>query len=74
MEANAKVKLTGLWRGETKDGEPYLSGQLSGSSKLFIYKNRHKKNDGDPDFVAYLVPAKKRHPTHTTERASDLGL
>lgn len=51
------VRLTGLWLGETKAGDKYLSGTVSPSSKLLILTNRHKDKETDPDYIAYLAPA-----------------
>lgn len=51
------VRLTGLWLGETKAGDRYLSGTVSPSSKLLILTNRHKQKETDPDYIAYLAPA-----------------
>lgn len=54
-----KVKLTGLWRGQLKDGGQYLSGRLSPTSKLLIYPNTYKKTDKDPDYIAYMAPVRE---------------
>ena len=56
---NEKVKLTGLWRGQLKDGGQYLSGRLSPTSKLLIYPNTYKKTDKDPDYIAYMAPVRE---------------
>ena len=54
------VRLTGLWMGESKAGDKYLSGAVSPSSRLLILANRRKQKDSDPDYIAYLAPAEKR--------------
>jgi len=55
------VRLTGLWRGTTKDGGTYLSGSISPSSRLLIFANE-EKGDGSkaPDYIVYIVPAEKK--------------
>ncbi len=54
------IRLTGLWRGESKAGQTYLSGSLSPSSRLLILPNSHKRQASDPDYVAYLAPQEKK--------------
>ena len=54
------IRLTGLWVGETKAGDKYLSGTVSPSSKLLILANRHKEKETDPDYIAYLAPQEKQ--------------
>lgn len=54
------IRLTGLWRGESKAGQTYLSGSLSPSSRLLILPNAHKRQASDPDYVAYLAPQEKK--------------
>jgi len=49
------IKLTGLWKNESRKGISYLSGSLTYSSKLLIFKN-NKRGDSDPDYIAYLAP------------------
>jgi hypothetical protein len=56
-DTNAKIKLTGLWKQESKDGESYLAGKISPSMRLMIFPNQFKKTDADPDYVAYMTPA-----------------
>lgn len=55
-----KVRLTGLWKERTQDGKPYLSGKLTGSSRLVIFPNDRKTKDTDPDFAVYVVPVEKK--------------
>ena len=57
-----KVRLCGLWKNESKDGGTYYSGSLSPGVKLLVFKNGFKKENRDPDLIAYLVPAEKRSP------------
>jgi len=54
------VRLTGLWKGQSKAGASYLAGSLSPSSKLLILPNTHKRQDSDPDYIAYLAPQEKK--------------
>ncbi len=58
MMDNTKIKLTGLWRQESKAGDAYLAGKVSPSVRMLVFSNSHKKTDGDPDYIAYLTPAK----------------
>lgn len=54
----AKVKLTGLWKNESK-GRSYLSGSV-GVAKLLVFPNDYKKKDADPDYIAYLAQPEKK--------------
>lgn len=54
------VRLTGLWKNKSKAGTNYLAGSLSASSRLLILPNTHKRQDSDPDFIAYLTPQEKK--------------
>ena len=71
-----RLRLSGLWIGKTKSGEVYFSGALNGSIKLLVFKNNYKQGDNDPDYVAYLAPAKLQGegnddvlPAQTPQRA-----
>ena len=55
-----KIKLTGLWRGENRNGEAYFSGSVNPTMRLLIFKNNHKGSERDPDLIAYLVPVEKK--------------
>ncbi len=54
------VRLTGLWKTQTKNGEVMLTGGLSPSSKLVILVNTHKQKASDPDYIAFMAPAEKK--------------
>ncbi|OPL18747.1 MAG: hypothetical protein AVO35_13245 [Candidatus Aegiribacteria sp. MLS_C] len=56
MDNESRVRLTGLWEQTSKSGNKYLKGAVSPSSVLLILKNTYKQKEGEPDFVAYLVP------------------
>ena len=55
-----KLKLTGLWKNQDKNGETYLAGNLTPTARLVIFPNGFKNGDRDPDLIAYLVPAEKK--------------
>ena len=56
------VRLTGLWKSESKSGSQYLSGSISASSKLLILPNQRKEKDSDPDYIAFMAPNEKKEP------------
>ena len=56
------VRLTGLWKNESKAGSTYLTGSISASSRLLILPNERKEKDTDPDFIAFMAPQEKREP------------
>ena len=53
------IRLTGLWMNEGKDGEKHMQGSLGGA-RLFVFKNKHKKSDSDPDYVACVAPKQQQ--------------
>lgn len=53
-QKSSKVRLTGLWKGTTKDGEDFLSGTVAKGLRVLAYKNK-KKSDNAPDWVLYMV-------------------
>lgn len=53
------VKLTGLWKNESKDGESFLSGSLGGV-RVLVFKNKYKKTDKDPDFNLFFAPKEEK--------------
>ena len=59
-ENGTLIRLTGLWKGETKAGEIMLTGSLSPSSKLVILPNSKKQKASDPDYIAFIAPAEKK--------------
>ncbi len=60
MTDNNLIRLTGLWKGQTKAGDTMLSGSFSPSSKLIILPNNRKEKESDPDYIAFLAPADKK--------------
>ncbi len=53
---SSRLKLTGLWRNKTKNGDAeYISGNLTASTGIQIWPNKFKQTDKDPDFIMYIV-------------------
>jgi len=48
------MKLGGLWKGTTKNGDLYLSGNLNYGTKFVVFKNSYKKKENEPDYILYL--------------------
>ncbi len=59
MENSKLIRLTGMWSGTTKAGGTYLTGNFSSSSKLLILPNTYKKQESDPDYIAYIAPKER---------------
>jgi hypothetical protein len=57
---NNLIRLTGLWKTDTKAGDTMLAGSISPSSRLVILPNKKKQKDSDPDYVAFMAPYDKR--------------
>lgn len=67
MENNSGfIKITGLWKSKTKDGQTYLAGNLSGITQLSVMPNKYKKSDRDPDYYVYIRSSKKKDDIKTT--------
>ena len=64
------TKLTGLYEHQTKEGETFFAGKLSPYSRLLIFRNRHKREEKDPDYFAFLVP---RGRSKAPEQAEEPG-
>jgi hypothetical protein len=50
------VKLTGLWKSQSKNGKSYLGGNLGPMARLLVFPNELKKEDRDPDYNLFVVP------------------
>jgi len=65
-----RVKITGLWKGTDKNGNPFLSGNLNQISKLLVMKNTYKKAKNEPDYFIYLAPAKEKPAQNQIEEGA----
>ena len=67
-----KLRLMGLWKHKSRNGETYLAGNL-GTARVLIFRNRLKVADDDPapDFDVVLVPKHERKAP--AERDSSSG-
>ena len=54
------ITLGGLWINTTKSGKKYMSGNLTPTVKLMIFKVENKKTDKHPDYTMCLAPVKKQ--------------
>jgi hypothetical protein len=54
------IRLTGLWKNQTKAGDTMLSGSMSPTSKLIILPNNRKQKDSEPDYIAFMAPHEKQ--------------
>lgn len=59
-EAPKKIKLTGLWKQQSKNGDVYYSGSLTYSTNILLFKNKYKKSERDPDLILYISEKKKK--------------
>ena len=48
------IRIGGLWVNRSRKGLRYLSGELSQTARLHIFKNEKKKGN-DPDYVACIA-------------------
>lgn len=57
-----RIPLGGLWLKRGKDGREYLSGNLSPSVKILVFKNTFKTGEKQPSHVMYLAPGDQEEP------------
>lgn len=69
--ATDRIKLGGLWLNKTKDGREYLSGRLSPTVKILIFKNDFKSTDTQPSHVMYLAPIEQDETQRQNTPAPD---
>jgi len=66
---DAMVSLGGLWLNRDKNGQIYFSGYL-GNAKMFIFKNKKKTKDNQPDY--YMQIANNNKDKNKSASADDL--
>ena len=52
--ASDLIKLGGLWTNKDKNGKTYLTGKLSPTVKILIFKNEYREAENQPTHVMYL--------------------
>lgn len=57
---NDKIRISGLWKNQSKNGITYLKGNLSPVASLLIMPNDYKKTDRDPDYFLYMTQNEKK--------------
>lgn len=53
------IQVTGLWENIDKTGNTYYRGTM-GRCAIFIFKNKNKRNDNDPDYYLNFAKVKPR--------------
>lgn len=49
------VRVMGLWENSDRRGNKYLSGNLTQSVRVMIFRNSYKQEGGrDPDYIVYV--------------------
>uniref|UniRef100_A0A6H1ZUM1 Uncharacterized protein n=1 Tax=viral metagenome TaxID=1070528 RepID=A0A6H1ZUM1_9ZZZZ len=64
-------KVSGLWRKETKDGDPYLAGG-NDETVWFVFKNKYKEKPNQPDHILYSAPAQSRERKASPPQEEDV--
>ena len=52
--ASDLIKLGGLWTNKDKNGKTYLTGKLSPSVRILIFKNEFRESENQPTHILYL--------------------
>lgn len=58
-----------IWKNTTKEGKPYLSGNIFGL-KVMIFPNDDKKTDTSPDYTLIVDMPKERKADGAGEKES----
>jgi len=49
------VRVMGLWENSDRRGNKYLSGNLTQSVRVMVFRNNYKQEGGrDPDYIVYI--------------------
>jgi len=64
MATQNSVRIMGLWKQETRDGNRYLAGTLGGM-RVCVFPNDRKETSKQPD---YYVVASPHQPRENRER------
>lgn len=72
QQNNDMVYLGGVWANRDKNGQIYFSGYL-GNAKLFLFKNKNKTNDKQPDFYMQIANNTKKQSVDGDELEKELG-
>jgi len=56
---NNLLRIGGLWKNKTKEGQTILSGTLNPITSVLIMPNTFKKSEKDPDFYMYFKAREK---------------
>ena len=62
------VRVTGMWRNSTRQGDPYYSGTC-GPLRFVMFTNNRAKSDRDPEWTLYLCQAKKKEDAPAPEQS-----
>ena len=54
------IKVTGLWANKDKNGNQYLSGNLTPTVRILIFKNKFKDTNKHPDYVMSFAQVAKK--------------
>jgi len=50
------IFITGLWLNESRSGNKYMSGGFGFGGRVFIFKNKSKRKESDPDYIMKIAP------------------
>jgi len=72
MEHSELIKIGGLWKSETKNGDTMLSGGF-GAARILVLRNTFKAKDGDkaPDYHVFIAPNTKAEAPRKEAPAAD---
>lgn len=72
-QKQARVKMSGLWKSETKDGTVYLSGG-NGSQRWSIWPNGYREgNEKTPTHILYVEQVQKREEADANDGKDSLS-
>ncbi len=54
MSENGMIRLCGLWV-QDKNGKKYMTGNLSPTTKVLMFRNEKKSGANDPDYILFIA-------------------
>lgn len=71
QQQSAMISITGLWLSTDKNGQKYMAGNCGGV-RYWVFKNKNKEKDSDPDYLLKISPNLKPKPEKPIQYGDNL--
>lgn len=58
--ANDMMRVGGIWANKDKNGKTYLTGKLSPTIRILIFKNEFRETENQPTHILYFAPVEQQ--------------